>query len=77
MKLLTIKEVASILKIDKFTAYRYAQEGTIPAIRIGRNWRFSEEGLEEWLTKKAGKDIGAWPRKKPKSRAKENIHALN
>lgn len=70
MKLLTIQEVAAILKIDKFTAYRYAKEGTIPAIRVGRNWRFLEEVLEEWLTKKAGKDIGAWHRKKPEKKKK-------
>lgn len=65
MKLLTIQEVASLLKIDKLTAYKYAKEGKIPAIRVGRNWRFLEDVLEEWLTNKAGKDIGAWHKKKP------------
>ena len=74
MKILTIKEGASLLKIDKFTAYKYAKEGIIPAIRVGRNWRFSEEVLEEWLTNKAGKDIGAWHRKKPKKKEKILIH---
>ena len=68
MKLLTIQEVASLLRIDKFTVYRYAKEGIIPAIRVGRNWRFLEECLKEWLTQKAGKDIGAWHRKKSKKK---------
>ena len=70
MKLLTIHEVAFFLKINPHTAYRYAKEGRIPAIRVGRNWRFSEKGLEEWLTQKAGKDIGAWHRKKPEKKKK-------
>ena len=65
MKVLTIKEVASILRIDKITVYKYAQEGRIPAIRVGSNWRFLEEVLEEWLVQKAGKDIDDWHRKKP------------
>lgn len=64
MKLLTIQEVASVLKINQHTAYRYSKEGKIPAVRVGRNWRFSEEVLEKWLAEKAGKDLGAWPRKK-------------
>ena len=74
MKLLKIKEVASILKIDKITTYKYAKDGTIPAIRIGRNWRFLEEVLEEWLTQKAGKDIGAWHRKKAEK--KDEIYVI-
>ena len=68
MKILTIQEAAAILKINKHTAYRYAKEGIVPAIRVGRNWRFLEEGLEEWLVKKTGKDLGAWHRKKPEKK---------
>ena len=68
MKILTIKEVAKILKINEHTAYRYAKEGRIPATRVGRNWRMIEEIMEDWLTKKAGKDIGAWHRKKPEKK---------
>ncbi len=70
MKILTIKEVAKILKINEHTAYRYAKEGRIPATRVGRNWRMIEEVMEDWLTKKAGKDIGAWHRKKPEKKSK-------
>ena len=68
MKILTIQEASSMLKINQHTTYRYAKEGTIPAIRVGRNWRFLEEVLEEWLTRKAGKDLGAWHRKKPEDK---------
>ncbi len=64
MKILTIEEAAKILKINKHTAYRYAKEGKLPATRVGRNWRFLEEVLENFLTNKAGKDLGAWHRKK-------------
>ncbi len=64
MELLTIKEVASILKIEKFAVYKYAKKGIIPAVKVGRNWRFLEKALEKWLTSKVGKDIIAWHRKK-------------
>ena len=70
MKILTIKEAAKILKINEHTAYRYAKEGKIPAIRVGRNWRVHEDQMEQWLKNKAGKDIGAWHRKKPEKKVK-------
>ena len=68
MKILTIREAAKVLKINEHTAYRYAKEGKIPATRVGRSWRVMEEVLEKWLTEKAGKDIGAWHRKKPEKK---------
>lgn len=68
MKILTIREAAKVLKINEHTAYRYAKEGKIPATRVGRSWRVVEEVLEKWLTEKAGKDIGAWHRKKPEKK---------
>lgn len=68
MKILTIKEVAKVLRIDMFTAYRYAQEGKIPAVRLGRNWKIDEGILEKWLTERSGKTTGAWKRKKPEKK---------
>lgn len=63
MKMLTIEEAAKFLRIDVQTAYRYAREAKIPAIRVGRNWRVLQETLEAWLKEKAGKDRGAWHRR--------------
>jgi len=65
MKLMTIKEVARLLKINEHTAYRYAKDGRIPATRVGRNWRVLEEVLETWLKERSGKTMGAWKRRKP------------
>ncbi len=65
MKILTIKETADFLKINMHTAYRYAREGTIPSIRLGKSLRVDEEVLERWLIDNSGKTPGAWKRKKP------------
>jgi excisionase family DNA binding protein len=53
--LMTIKEVASYLKIPEKTAYTLAAQGTIPGFKIGRAWRFSKSTMDEWI-KKAGKN---------------------
>lgn len=41
--------VADKLGIDKNTVYRFLQDGTLPAIQLGRKWLISEKRLAEWL----------------------------
>lgn len=48
--ILTIKEVASYLKLTEKTTYRYALEGTIPGFKVGGTWRFRRDQIEN-LTK--------------------------
>jgi len=43
------KWVASRLGLDKNTVYRLLQEGTLPAVQIGRKWLISESRLAEYL----------------------------
>src|SRR5215212_1905410 len=41
--------VAETLGVDKNTVYRFLQDGTIPAVQLGRKWLISERRLTEWL----------------------------
>lgn len=52
-KLMTTKEAAEYLKLNYMTVYKLAQRGRIPASKIGGNWRFKKDILDQWLTKKA------------------------
>ena len=47
--LMTIDEVASYFKTSKYTIYRLIQRKEIPASKIGNQWRFKREELDEWL----------------------------
>jgi len=47
--ILTIKEVADYLKVTERTLYRLAQEGKIPAFKVGGSWRFRREDLDRWI----------------------------
>jgi nitrogen PTS system EIIA component len=47
--LMGIKEVAAYLKINKATAYHWAQAGRLPGIKIGRIWRFRRDDIDLWL----------------------------
>jgi excisionase family DNA binding protein len=47
--ILTTEEVATHLRLAVVTIYKMAQRGEIPAVRVGRSWRFSRRLLDEWL----------------------------
>ena len=47
IKLLTLSEAASILKISKRTLHRMIQTGQIPALKVGGQWRILKSRLEE------------------------------
>src|SRR5437764_12693719 len=47
-KLLTVAEAASILRLHPVTVRALAAAGTVPAVKIGRAWRFVEVDLLAW-----------------------------
>ena len=46
---MTTRELAGYLKLHEITICKYAANGEIPAIRIGRVWRFDKEAIDEWI----------------------------
>lgn len=51
--LMTVKEVAEYLKLNYMTVYKLAQKGRIPASKIGGNWRFKKDLLDQWIAKQS------------------------
>lgn len=51
-RLLTPQEVAETLCVTEHWVREKAREGEIPAIKLGRYWRFSEPVIEAWLTER-------------------------
>jgi excisionase family DNA binding protein len=50
-QIMTTKELARYLKLHEITICKYAAQGRIPAIRIGRVWRFDREVIDKWIAK--------------------------
>jgi PTS system nitrogen regulatory IIA component len=57
-QLMDIKEVAAYLRVKESTVYTWAQEGGIPAFRLGRLWRFRRTDLDAWLEGKRNQALG-------------------
>jgi excisionase family DNA binding protein len=48
-QVLTLAEVAALLRVPKSTVYKLAQNGTVPAFKVGKHWRFLLEDIKSWL----------------------------
>lgn len=51
--LLTVKEAAEHLKLSERSVVRMAQRGEIPSTKLGRQWRFRREELDDWMSGRA------------------------
>ena len=47
--LMTLAEVAAYLRLSKDTVYRMASRGKLPAAKVGSQWRFRRDEVEQWL----------------------------
>jgi excisionase family DNA binding protein len=48
-KWLTIDELVTYLKMGRTKLYTMAQKGFIPGKKIGNQWRFDREEIDEWI----------------------------
>jgi excisionase family DNA binding protein len=47
--IMTVEEVAKYLRLSQAKVYRLANAGEIPAMRIGKSWRFRKDMIDEWF----------------------------
>ncbi len=51
-EIMNIKEVSEYLKIPISTVYKLAQSGEVPAVQVGKHWRFMKKDLDHLFGKK-------------------------
>ena len=49
VRFLTVAEVAAVMRVSKMTVYRLVHNGELPAVRVGRSFRVSEDDVNEYL----------------------------
>lgn len=49
VKFLTVAEVATMMRVSKMTVYRLVHGGDLPALRVGRSFRVTENDVQEYL----------------------------
>ncbi len=65
---MTLEEVAAYLKLKPQTIYTWAQEKKIPAVKLGKEWRFRRSIIDEWMLlqmdEKFDDVLRSWKRKR-------------
>jgi len=51
-RLLTVNEVADLLRVSRMTVYRLIKEGQIAALRVGRSYRLREDDVDDYLSQR-------------------------
>lgn len=58
-KWLTIDELAGYIKMSRTKLYGMAQRGEVPASKIGTQWRFDREEIDQWMKSLATGNVGS------------------
>jgi len=56
-EMLTAKDVQEMLQVDRSTVYRMAEAGRIPAMKVGKQWRFPAEQVDTWFQSQIGMTV--------------------
>ena len=48
-QIMTLREVAKYQGLHAMTVYKLTREGRVPAAKIGGQWRFKRDVLDDWL----------------------------
>jgi excisionase family DNA binding protein len=59
---LTTEEVLEYLQVNLRTVYRLIKAGKIPAVRVGRQWRFRKRDIDAWLDSQRPRSSGGGSR---------------
>jgi len=48
-EILTIRDVAALLKVGEKTIYTMAQTGDLPGFKVRGQWRFRRSDIDAWI----------------------------
>ena len=52
-RLLTVSEVADVMRVSNMTVYRLIKSGQLPAVRVGKNYRIRESDVDTYLSERS------------------------
>jgi excisionase family DNA binding protein len=55
-RVMTVMELAALLKVSRASVYRAIKKGRLPAFKIGSDWRFNVEQIEAWMRREINRN---------------------
>jgi excisionase family DNA binding protein len=67
-EVMNIRQASQYLGVSPDTLYKYVQQGSLPAFKLGNRWRFKKSKLDEWMeAQSSSADVNGRGKKKAKS----------
>lgn len=63
---LSVDEIAAHLGVKRDTIYKWIDEKSLPAHRLGRLWKFKKEEVDEWVLKGSAAERDPGPKRPDK-----------
>ncbi len=60
-QLMSVKDVAQYLQVDMSTIYLWSQRGQMPAMKVGRMWRYRRAEIDAWLNQRRSPSVEVMP----------------
>ena len=54
---MTVHDVARYLRLSEAKVYQMTRKGFVPAIRLGKTWRFRKDLIDEWIRRETEKSL--------------------
>jgi excisionase family DNA binding protein len=61
-KVITIGELSEYLRVHRSTLYRLLKNGQLPGFKIGSDWRFNVEIIDQWRMRRSAAQLEELPR---------------
>jgi excisionase family DNA binding protein len=58
-KVLTVSELSEYLRVHRSTIYRLLKKGQLPGFKIGSDWRFNVEAIDQWRMQQGAAQLEA------------------
>ncbi len=66
-KVLTVRELATYLRVHSSTIYSMLRKRQLPAFRVGSDWRFTVDQIDRWLAEAEARGGARTVSSQPKS----------
>ena len=57
-RLMTVSEVADLMRVSNMTVYRLIKSGQLSALRVGKNYRIREADMDRYLSDRSVRPDG-------------------
>ncbi len=74
-EILTLKEVAALLKVAEKTVYTMAQRAELPAFKVRGQWRFKLADIDRWIDRQKAASGTSGAARKSTNKVKSKVQA--